>query len=411
MVEQSRSGAYIPVGMTQLLQLEATSPWGFEERAKRLHAEDVCPDCAAEQGCKRRESVKDNDRVLEAAAHLYGAGVTVSSPTLMNALPSDAKPSNATELVKDCGRFIVVQHEGILDRLAYDTRRGSLTRESTQRLSENLVRVSKAVSQLGSVDERSPPTDRIIDQPETGGHDPKPQRSSKVKSCSMSELLEDLHAIAAEMDIDISNKTQHDTTPRPTPGQLSEMATTRPPTPTISATQHKDTPNNNATPSPTFTYFTPSSTRNNPVQATPAELPSTILRAADFGPSNPRSTPAALRPISRVVKLSLARKQSFHASNLSPASPSPSPWSVQSPKPLSRVRVSDRWPPQQHRQQQKQQQQQQVLSLSPANRTSNEQPKSAVEVHRVLREAAEVERRLRRARMQEDLGGAGRAQR
>jgi hypothetical protein len=68
------------------------------------------------------------------------------------------------------------------------------------------------------------------------------------------------------------------------------------------------------------------------------------------------------------------------------------------------VRVADRWPPQQH------QQQQQVLPLSPANRTTAEQPKSATEVHRAMREAAEVERRMRRARTHGDLGAAGRGQ-
>ena len=86
MVEQSRSGAYIPVGMIRPSQLEATSPWIFEERAKRLHAEDVCPDCAAEQGYKRRESLKASDRVTEAAARFHGAGTTLSSPTLIKAL-------------------------------------------------------------------------------------------------------------------------------------------------------------------------------------------------------------------------------------------------------------------------------------------------------------------------------------
>ena len=410
MVEQSRSGAYIPVGMIRPSQLEATSPWIFEERAKRLHAEDVCPDCAAEQGYKRRESVKASDRVLEAAARFHGADIPVSSPTPVKAPPSDAKQPTVTGPVNDYGRFVVVQHEGILDRLAYDTRRGPLTRESTERLSENLVKVSRAVAQLGSVDEHPPPQDQQNAQPETGGPEPKPQRSSKAKSCSMAELLEDLHAIAAEMNLDISDTTRaiersgdsHDT-PRPTPGQLSEAATPRPPAATVSVPEHRPAPINDATPSPPSTYFTASSTRDNSVQATPTELPSTILRAADYFPStNPTPTPTALRTVSRVINPPLARKKSFHASNHSPTSPS-SPWSVQSPKPIKRVRVSDRWPPQQYRQQQ-----QQVLPLSIVNRTGVEQPPGATEAHRVLREAAEAERRLRRARTHGELGGAGR---
>lgn len=404
MVEQSRSGVYIPVGMTCPSQLEATSPWFFEERAKRLHAEDVCPDCAAEQGYKRRESVKVTDSVLEAAARFHGVGSTVSSPTAMKALPSDAKLTNTSESIIDSGRFIVVQHEGILDRLAYDTRRGPLTRESTQRLSENLVKVSKAVAQLDPIDEHPPPPKPNL---ETGGPQPQPVRSTKVKSCSMIELLEDLHAIAAEMDINISDSTKLEVTPRPTPGQLSEAATPRPPAVMISLPEHKDTPISDTKTSPLSspTYFTASSTRNNSVQG-PIHLPSTILRAADYSPStNSTSSPTTSQPISRVLDPSLARKESFHSPNLSPTSPtSPSsPWSVQSPKPINRVRVSDRWPPQE-------QQQQQVLPLSPANRFTAEQPRSATEVHKAMRKAAEAERRMRRAKTNGDLGAAGRGQ-
>jgi hypothetical protein len=397
MVEQSRSGAYIPVGMTCPSQLEATSPWVFEERAKRSHAEDVCPDCAAEQGYKRHESVKVRDSVLEAAAQFHDVSSPVSSPTRTKALPSNDGVTNAIEPANNYGRFIVVQHEGILDRLAYDTRRGPLTRESTQRLSENLVKVSKAVAQLDPVDEHPPPPE--TDKAGSGSDESQPQsaRLSKVKSCSMIELLEDLHAIAAEMDIDISDTTKLDLTPRPTPGRLSEAATPRPPAVTISLPEHQNIPISDATPSPlsSSTYITASSTRTSSVQG-PVHLPSTILRATDYSPSD--ATPTALRPVSRALDPSLSRKTPFHSPDLSPTSPS-SPWSVQSPKPIKRVRVSDQWPPQQ--------QQQQVLQLSPANRTSVEQAKSAIEVHRSMREAAEKERRLRRARTNGDLGGAG----
>jgi hypothetical protein len=366
-----------------------------------LHAEDVCPDCAAEQGYKRRESVKVSDSVLEAAARFHGVGnQPMSSPTPIKALPSDTKTPIATRPPNDYGRFIVVQHEGILDRLAYDTRRGPLTRESTQKLSENLVKVSQAVAQYGPVDEPPPPQDPGV-QLETGGPQPKPQRSTKVKSSSMIELLEDLHAIAAEMNLDISGTSTHDDTPLQTPDQLGEAATPKPPAVTISLPQHKDTPVSDPTPSPLSSYFTAPSSRNSSSQA-PTQLTSTILRAADYSPPSPTPTPTALRPVSRLHDPFLTRKHSVQAPNLSPTSTSR--WSVQSPKPIKRVRISDRWPPQQY------QQQQQVLPLSPANRTSGEQPESAIEVHRVLQEAAEVERRLRRARTHGNLGGAGRGQ-
>jgi hypothetical protein len=73
MVERSRSGAYIPVGKMQRSQLEATSPWSFAEKAKRLHAEDVCPECAAEQSMKKLESVKACDDILKAASRFHGS--------------------------------------------------------------------------------------------------------------------------------------------------------------------------------------------------------------------------------------------------------------------------------------------------------------------------------------------------
>ena len=330
-------------------QLEATSPWIFADRAKRLHVEDICPDCAAEQRYKRRESEMVSDRVLEAAAHFHGAGEPVLNPTPLNAPLSVAKAYDVTGPIRDSGRFIVIQHEGILDRLAFDAHRGPLTRESTQRLSQNLVRVSKAVAQLGSVDEHPLPQDPNIAQSGSDGSQPKPQRLTKIKSCSMIELLEDLHAIAAEMNLDISGTPKHDDTPRLTPGQLSEAATPRPPAVTIPVTEHRDPPND-ATPSPLSTYVTAPSTRNNSVQA-PTTLPSTVLHAADFSPSN--STPAptstststAQRSVSRFFNPPLARTKSSIVPNLSPTSPSP--WSVQSPKPINRVRISDRWLPKQ----------------------------------------------------------------
>jgi len=402
MVEQSRSGAYIPVGMIRPSQLEATSPWIFEERAKRLHAEDVCPDCAAEQGYKRRESLQVSDRVLEAAARFHGAVEPLSNPTPLTALSSVAKVPNTIGPTYDSGRFIVVQHEGILDRLAYDSRRGPLTRESTQRLSENLVQVSRAVAQLGSVDEHPLPSNTDIAQSgsDGSGSAPKSQRLTQVKSCSMVELLEDLHAIAAEMNLDISRTPKHGDTPRPTPEQSSGAPTPRPPAVNTSVLEHKDTPNN-ASPSPESTYFTAPSTRNNSFQA-PIALPSTVLRPVDYSASNPTPMATAQRSISRLKPPPLTRTKSSIAPNLSPTPPSS--WSVQSPKPINRVRISDRWPPQK-------QQQQQVLPLSTTNRISGEPPKSTIEVHRVLREAAEVERRLRRkARTHGDLAGAGRGQ-
>lgn len=91
--------------------------------------------------------------------------------------------------------------------MATDPRRGPLTRASSQRLSENLVKVSKAVAQLGSVDEHPMQID-TPDRPQAGTLVPAPLRHPKIKSCSMSELLDDLHSIAASMNIDLSGSVK-----------------------------------------------------------------------------------------------------------------------------------------------------------------------------------------------------------
>jgi hypothetical protein len=117
-------------------------------------------------------------------------------------------------MITDTGAIVVVQHEGILDRVATDPRRGPLTRASSQRLSENLVKVSKAVAQLGSVDEHPVQTD-ALDRPPASTLVPAPLRHPKIKSCSMSELLDDLHSIAASMNIDLSDPVKEKKVARP----------------------------------------------------------------------------------------------------------------------------------------------------------------------------------------------------
>lgn len=466
MVERSRSGAYIPIGKMQRSQLEATSPWSFAEKAKRLHAEDVCPDCAAEQGMKKLESVKAREEILQAASHFHGCPPPASSPKSLpvdilqaashfhgcpqpvpspKPLPltvSGPKPVAVLDAIKDTGPIVVVQHEGILDRIAMDPRRGPLTRASTQRLSENLAKVSEAVAQLGSVDEH--PLHQIEEDTshmQTDKPEPQPQRPLKIKSCSMSELLDDLHAIAAGMNLDISDPTKKETvvqapsniipvhpiqnnidpttsgpaplnpshvidsqnephytrglTPRqsllhgedpesllsePTsPGPMSDTALAE-----AIASHERSQTSNNTIRSPPSQYVTALPTRNNSI-AGPIPLPSSILRAADYSPIP--TDPVAQRPSGRALASPLLRSVSRFAPGHYSSSPAlQSPRSVQSPKPIKRVRLVDRWPPEHE------------TAKSPGLATPEpDQAYIATELQRAVQEVAARERDLHKA--------------
>jgi hypothetical protein len=449
MVERSRSGAYIPVGKVFRSQLEATSPWSFAERAKRLHAEDVCPDCAAEQSMKRHESVKAREDTLQAASHSHRPGSSAPPPGPLLATAIGPVPVPAADLIRDTGTIVVVQHEGILDRLAVDPRRNPLDRASTQRLSENLAKASKAVAELGSVDEHPVQTTAEPEQMHVQEPKPQPLRPLKIKSCSMSELLDDLHAIAADMNIDLSGPAKDETfvqtqgymTPIQSPstgffdaeGLLSEPTTpgiTPAKTDPIAETQEEPHYTCGRTPEPSLPHVEDTesllseptspgpmsdealakaiaehvrnhaSSKKSPsppsayVTALPTRnnsirdpipLPSSILRATDYSPT--AAGPVTHRPSSRVTTSPLTSAAPRFVPGNYPMSPGPpSPWSIQSPKPTKRVRTMNRWPSEPE------------ISPPPESPTSDsDQAYIATELHKAVQEVAARERDLHRA--------------
>lgn len=106
MLERSRSGAYIPVGMSQKRQMDATSPWavGLAATAK---GEQVCPDCAAERAIRRREGA------AEAAAEKRTASTRPAQQQLV-----------VTRDMPECIGAIIFEHAGRLDRVVTNARRG-----------------------------------------------------------------------------------------------------------------------------------------------------------------------------------------------------------------------------------------------------------------------------------------------
>ena len=471
MVERSRSGAYIPVGKIYRSQLEATSPWSFAEKAKRLHAEDVCPDCAAEQSLKKRESAKVREGILEAASHFHGAPPPAHASSQVPAATSGPGQTNSSDAIKDTGPIVVVQHEGVLDRLAIDPRRGPLTRASTQRLSENLVKVSEAVARLGSVDEHPVQTNSDTSHSQVDRPEPQPLRPIKIKSCSMSELLEDLYVIAAGMNVDLSEPTKGDTfTPpsddtdptRPyfdaegllseptssavvpgnittpkidqdlprytrglTPGQFllhdedPESLLSEPTSPgpinDIASSEAKTLRGHtqtsiNTLKSPPSAYVTAVPTRNNSIQG-PVPLPSSILRAKDYSPV--AAAPVIQRPASQQKPSPRPLTASRFAPGHFPLTPSPR--SISNLKQAKAVE-----PPKT---------QSSEHEKSPPSEPSNDDAEQtyiemelqkAVEevearerdLHRAVWQAAEMERSLsrRRTRTRGDLSGAYKGQ-
>ncbi|KAF2172102.1 hypothetical protein M409DRAFT_17344 [Zasmidium cellare ATCC 36951] len=104
MFERSRSGAYIPIGVNTLKQMEATSPWAFADSTTRCTEltcltteankddEDACPDCVAELGIKRREIEKAvSDWSNTAFPDPKGVAAT-PNPQLL-AVPGEAFPA------------------------------------------------------------------------------------------------------------------------------------------------------------------------------------------------------------------------------------------------------------------------------------------------------------------------------
>jgi hypothetical protein len=396
---------------------------------------------------KRQASAKAREDILQAASHFHGAAQPHSSYEPLPTTASGLVPVVAVDMVTDTGAIVVVQHEGIFDRVATDPRRGPLTRASSQRLSDNLFKVSKAVAQLGSVDEH-PVQTNAPDGPQAGTLVPQPLRHPKIKTCSMSELLDDLHAIATSMNIDISGPAKEKKSAKSrryiepvnfpftsfdTEGLLSEPRTSGPkpaapenaaePPDEIFYTRgirpeqslpHLEDPKSllseptspgsmsdealvkaiaeharnqttgDKSRSPPSTYVTALPTRNNSIPE-PIQLPSSIFRAPDYSPNVASTT--AQRPSSSLVVSPLSRAGPRFVPGHYPSSPSlSSPWSVRSPKPIKRVRTMNRWPPEHE------------ISSSPESQTSeSDQANIATELHKVVQEVAARERELHRA--------------
>ena len=397
---------------------------------------------------KRHESVKAREDILQAASQFHGAYLPAPSPKPLPKTTTDPGSAAGQDTIKTTGTIVVVQHEGMLDRLATDIQRSPLTRASTQRLSENLAKVSRAVAQLGSVDEHPVQTSTEPDRSQAENPEPQPLRPLKIKSCSMSELLEDLHTIAADMNIDLSDPAKEDafvqarsyitpihsphidffdaegllsepTTPGDMPARLGHVAE-KPaepvhisePRPEQMVPHVEDAESLLSEPtSPGAmsdealgeaiaeharsqalrdTLRSPPSSyvtalpTRNSSVREPIPLPSSILCAADYSPA--AAGLATQLPSSHTITSPVTSTAPRFAPGHYPTSPMLlSPWSIQSPKPTKRVRTTNRWPPEHE-------------MSSPESQTSeSDQAYIATELHKAVQEVAARERELHRA--------------
>ena len=179
MVEKGRGGAYIPTGLTERRQMEATSPWailsskGLMTRTGEANAgaggADTCPDCVAELNIKRRELLQQGSEGTVKRPVMDPREQTTTSSMLREpaatpkrekgfASPGFSSDSNASEseglvTTADLGDgldAVVVEHKGTLRRVLTNARHGKPTVETMHRLSRDLARVSHAIAFAGA---------------------------------------------------------------------------------------------------------------------------------------------------------------------------------------------------------------------------------------------------------------------
>lgn len=173
MVERSRAGTYIPTGLLQRTNVEATSPWSVVSKTqltKSKGANELCPDCVAELGIRRREAgptkdastatVKRHTDRVQADQSTNEDATPIPMPIRRNAqngTSTQAQQSSATTssighslvVTRDLGHGFdaaIFQQGGELQRVILNPRRGKPVVDSLQKLSRDLASVSQALA-------------------------------------------------------------------------------------------------------------------------------------------------------------------------------------------------------------------------------------------------------------------------
>lgn len=135
MIAKSRTGVYQPTGLTQMRQMEATSPWVVP---KPESWNEACPDCVAELRIKRRELMREGKEDVLAALST-------------NKMKMEDRRGlvELNDLEEDLDA-IIFERKGELKRVVLNSKisQGNTATETMQRLSHELARVSGEISRL-----------------------------------------------------------------------------------------------------------------------------------------------------------------------------------------------------------------------------------------------------------------------
>jgi hypothetical protein len=415
MIERSRLGTYIPVGMTRRSQMDATNPYLWLERAK-AEGWNVCPDCAAEQAIRKRED----------------AGAPSMSDTVAGAVAGIERAARRTD---DRSQAVSRPKQSAMAMVPTDTnsQQGQPTNTTVRGLSEKLLKVSQAVAKLGVTPESEPTALAPLVKKKTLAFNVQPELE-KPELPSIPDLMNYMDEVATEMHLDIQQTQPSQTTISVSQHRKSQsllrsedaeslLSVSGSPWPSNCAEVEKDywalrkqagpvvpthepSPRSSVIP-PASVYTTAVSSRQPSMQVPTTEntlgygayelpisrLPSAILRAMDFSPAPDRipsvGTPSSTSPVVFPPTLT-----SRHPASPSPFSSLAKPALRASPQPQRRVRVLDVWPPKEQPQDGKA-----LKPLSPENvREQDQYAKQRMRMDRQksVQDAAEIERQLRR---------------
>ena len=237
MMTKSRSGAYIPTGITSRQQVEATSPWAIPSKSLTVAdasksvagVSDVCPDCAAESSIKRRELLGGSGSTVKRPAEMPQ---TVMGPgSVQPSSPSAKQPSVRVDswsqgsgddgmvVAKDLGDgldAVIVEHDGDLRRVVINARHGNPTIDTMQRLSRELAKVSSSIAFVGVRSEAATPVATHENRDCTVVMD-STTRAQGARMSSVPELLDMIDQAANEIHLSTGKIAEHYTSRRDVP--------------------------------------------------------------------------------------------------------------------------------------------------------------------------------------------------
>ena len=249
-MDRGFNGAYLPSSRRLRHQVDSTSPWhvlakSLTKQEGTSISPDICPDCLAEQDIKRREDLEssrydgptstdpnesrnDLDRasimtepgtpVLE--EHRNATIVGSSTDHQIVGLPGAAvsglpQDHVGTVVAADLGNIIdaiIIEHRGTLDRVITNMRGNTSQPDKLQQLSEELARVSKAVSSIQSTKIYVLPQDHQVPNQKSGYSIilDTPPEFLRTRTKSIPDLIEYIDSAARDLGLGETGGKDHE---------------------------------------------------------------------------------------------------------------------------------------------------------------------------------------------------------